>query len=263
VVAEAHEHGAGRGAVGCGQPTTAGASHEPYSCADLPRRRSHHRADDRTRRLRSAHSGLTTLEPTKALDDLETVTHETGNAILRQARRPSGTSLMRRSWHSTASSVVPSRSWPMGTRVSPSRAASVLDTVAQVCQQGDPPTHVLPSNAVLPPHHGMSITRGLQEWVVLEPAPAMPLPELVFALVAVIKPNAGAAEVLTACGCRTVRARECWRNSCCGVVLERSCCRRRTRAIGGNGAPVASRLLVGRPYRSATLKARRESSSPA
>jgi len=28
---------------------------------------------------------LTTLEPTTALDDLETVTHETGNAILRRA----------------------------------------------------------------------------------------------------------------------------------------------------------------------------------
>jgi hypothetical protein len=39
----------------------------------------------------------------------------------------------------------------------------------QVCQQGDPSTHVLPGNAVLPPHRGIIMTRGLQEWACLLP----------------------------------------------------------------------------------------------
>jgi hypothetical protein len=31
----------------------------------------------------------------------------------------------------------------------------------QVCQHQDAGTHVMPGNAVLPPHHGLIITRGL------------------------------------------------------------------------------------------------------
>ncbi len=48
----------------------------------------------------------------------------------------------------------------------------------QVCQHPDTQTHVMPGNAVLPPHHGMIITRGLQEWACLLPQ------ELSFAAVA-------------------------------------------------------------------------------
>src|SRR5262245_25994659 len=48
----------------------------------------------------------------------------------------------------------------------------------QVCQHADSQPHVMPGNAVLPPHNGMIITRGLQEWTCLLPQ------ELSFATVA-------------------------------------------------------------------------------
>jgi len=48
----------------------------------------------------------------------------------------------------------------------------------QVCQHQDAGTHVMPGNTVLPPHHGLIITRGLQEWACLLPQ------ELSFAAVA-------------------------------------------------------------------------------
>ena len=48
----------------------------------------------------------------------------------------------------------------------------------QVCVHQATQQHVLPGNAVLPPRHGMIITRGLQEWTCLLPQ------ELPFASVA-------------------------------------------------------------------------------
>ncbi len=48
----------------------------------------------------------------------------------------------------------------------------------QVCQHTDTQTHIMPSNAVLPSHKGMIITRGMQEWACLLPQ------ELSFAAVA-------------------------------------------------------------------------------
>ncbi len=39
----------------------------------------------------------------------------------------------------------------------------------QVCSHAETQTHVMPGNAVLPPHHGIIITRGLQEWACLLP----------------------------------------------------------------------------------------------
>jgi hypothetical protein len=48
----------------------------------------------------------------------------------------------------------------------------------QVCQHADTQSQVMPGNAVLPPHNGMIITRGLQEWACLLPQ------ELSFATVA-------------------------------------------------------------------------------
>jgi hypothetical protein len=53
-----------------------------------------------------------------------------------------------------------------------------LSLSRQVCQHPDTQTHVMPGNAVLPPHHGLIITRGLQEWACLLPQ------ELSFAAVA-------------------------------------------------------------------------------
>jgi hypothetical protein len=53
-----------------------------------------------------------------------------------------------------------------------------LELARQVCQHPDTHAHVMPGNAVLPAHHGMIITRGLQEWACLLPQ------ELPFAAVA-------------------------------------------------------------------------------
>ncbi|MDQ4076818.1 MAG: hypothetical protein M3220_11315 [Chloroflexota bacterium] len=53
-----------------------------------------------------------------------------------------------------------------------------LELSRQVCYHPATQTHSIPGNAVLPPHHGMIITRGLQEWACLLPQ------ELPFASVA-------------------------------------------------------------------------------
>jgi len=39
----------------------------------------------------------------------------------------------------------------------------------QVCSHPPTQSHVIPGNAVLPPHNGIIITRGLQEWACLLP----------------------------------------------------------------------------------------------
>jgi len=39
----------------------------------------------------------------------------------------------------------------------------------QICSHPHTQTHVIPGNAVLPPHRGIIITRGLQEWACLLP----------------------------------------------------------------------------------------------
>jgi hypothetical protein len=42
-----------------------------------------------------------------------------------------------------------------------------LELARQVCQHPDTHAHVMPAHVVLPAHHGMIITRGLQEWACL------------------------------------------------------------------------------------------------
>ncbi len=39
----------------------------------------------------------------------------------------------------------------------------------QICSHPHTQTHVIPGNAALPAHHGIIITRGLQEWACLLP----------------------------------------------------------------------------------------------
>ena len=53
-----------------------------------------------------------------------------------------------------------------------------LSLSRQVCSHTQTQTHVMPGNAALPPHNGIIITRGLQEWACLLPQ------ELTFASVA-------------------------------------------------------------------------------
>ena len=45
----------------------------------------------------------------------------------------------------------------------------MLSLSRQVCSHPPTQTHVLPGNAALPPHNGIIITRGLQEWACLLP----------------------------------------------------------------------------------------------
>src|SRR6266498_523656 len=53
-----------------------------------------------------------------------------------------------------------------------------LELARQVCCHPALQTHIMPGNSLLPPHHGIIITRGLQEWACLLPQ------ELPFAAVA-------------------------------------------------------------------------------
>jgi hypothetical protein len=122
---------------------------------------------------------VATLDPTTTLDDLETVTQQTGNAILRR--------VLQAQWELIDAALViqhRQRGVPQPVAADghePVTVASrfgILTLSRQVCQHGPAQPHVLPGNAVLPSHHGIIITRGLQEWACLLPQ------ELPFASVA-------------------------------------------------------------------------------
>ncbi len=119
------------------------------------------------------------FQPATALDKLETATHETGNAILRR--------VLQAQWETLDTALAEEyreRCLPESIMLDghePLTVASRFGTVElarQVCFHPDTQHHVLPANAVLPPHGGMIITRGLQEWACLLPQ------ELPFASVA-------------------------------------------------------------------------------
>jgi hypothetical protein len=96
---------------------------------------------------------VSALQPETALDELETTTHETGNAILRRTL------------------LFPPQ-LVHGDGHEPVTVASRFGTLAlsrQVCSHPSMQTHIIPGNAVLPPHNGIIITRGLQEWACLLP----------------------------------------------------------------------------------------------
>src|SRR4029453_8494878 len=84
--------------------------------------------------------------------------------------KPNGNRLMPNCRSSTASLFPPAVVHADGHE--PITVASRFGTLTlprQVCQHQDTGTHVMPGNAVLPPHHGLIITRGLQEWACLLP----------------------------------------------------------------------------------------------
>jgi hypothetical protein len=120
-----------------------------------------------------------TLQPITALDDLETLTHETGHLILRR--------VLQAQWDIIDTALVAQHrrdALPQSVIADghePVTVASRFGTLQlsrQVCQHTELQTHALPGNAVLPLHHGIIITRGLQEWACLLPQ------ELSFASVA-------------------------------------------------------------------------------
>jgi hypothetical protein len=122
---------------------------------------------------------ITVLQPETTLDELETITHTTGNAMLRR--------LLQAQWDIIDTQLTEQhrRSFPPGVVHADGRESvtlasrfGTLKLSRQVCQHADTQSHVMPGNAVLPPHNGMITTRGLQEWACLLPQ------ELSFATVA-------------------------------------------------------------------------------
>lgn len=122
---------------------------------------------------------LSTFQPATALDELEAITHETGNAILRRVLQAQWETLDTTLTEDYRQQCSPEPITLDGHE--PLTVASRFGTLAlsrQVCLHSATQQHVLPANAVLPPHRGILITRGLQEWACLLPQ------ELPFASVA-------------------------------------------------------------------------------
>jgi len=112
----------------------------------------------------------TALQPATALDKLETMTHETGNAILR--------CVLQAQWETLDTTLAQQYRQRFSPKTltadghEPLTVASrfgTLELMRQVLVHHDSHQHVLPGNTVLPPHNGMITTRGLQEWACLLP----------------------------------------------------------------------------------------------
>jgi len=113
---------------------------------------------------------VASLQPETALDALEATTQESGTTILRR--------LLHAQWDEVDAALVAQHC----ARVAPARVQQdgqetvtvasrfgLLHLARQVCVDPHTQSHSMPSNAVLPPHGGMIITRGLQEWCCLLP----------------------------------------------------------------------------------------------
>jgi hypothetical protein len=124
-----------------------------------------------------------TLQPETALDELETSTQETGNAILRRVLQAQWDSIVTELTEHHRQQFFPQpvhgdghESVTVASRFT--QRVPALTLSRQLCSDPLAQSHVMPGNAALPPHHGIIITRGLQKWVCLLPQ------ELPFASVA-------------------------------------------------------------------------------
>ncbi len=113
---------------------------------------------------------VATLQPETALDALETTTQEIGTTILRH--------LLHAQWDQIDAALVAQHCAQMAPAVvqkdgqetvTVASRFGLLHLARQVCADPQTQSHTLPGNAVLPPHGGMIITRGLQEWCCLLP----------------------------------------------------------------------------------------------
>ena len=108
------------------------------------------------------------LQPETALDALEATTQEIGTTILRRLRHAqwaeSDAALVAQHCAQVAPAVVHQDGQEAVTVAS---RFGLLHLSRQVCLDPRTQSHTLPGNAVLPPHGGMIITRGLQEWCCL------------------------------------------------------------------------------------------------
>ncbi len=113
---------------------------------------------------------VTALQPETALDALEATTQEIGTTILRR--------LLHAQWAEIDAALVAQHCVQVAPAVvqhdgqeavTVASRFGLLHLNRQVCVDPRTQSHTLPGNAVLPPHGGMIITRGLQEWCCLLP----------------------------------------------------------------------------------------------
>ena len=113
---------------------------------------------------------VTTLQPETALDALEATTQEIGTTILRR--------LLHAQWDEIDAALVAQHCAQMAPAVvqqdghetvTVASRYGLLHLARQVCVDPRTHSHILPGNAALPPHGGIIITRGLQEWCCLLP----------------------------------------------------------------------------------------------
>ena len=109
-------------------------------------------------------TNVTALHSETALDDLETTTHQTGTAILRRVLQAQWDVIDAALVAQHRQDVLPQSVIADGhAPITVVSRFGTLQLSRQVCHHMEFQTHALPGNAVLPPHHGSIITRGLQE----------------------------------------------------------------------------------------------------
>jgi len=110
------------------------------------------------------------LQPETALDALEATTQEIGTTILRRLVHAQWAEVDAALVAQHCAQVAPARVQQDGQEtVTVASRFGLLHLARQVCVDPRTQSHTLPGNAVLPPHAGMIITRGLQEWCCLLP----------------------------------------------------------------------------------------------
>ncbi len=113
---------------------------------------------------------VATLQPETALDALEAATHEIGTTILRRLLHAQWAEIDAALVAQHCAQVAPARVHQDGQEaITVASRFGLLHLSRQVCVDPRTQSHILPGNAVLPPHAGMIITRGLQEWCCLLP----------------------------------------------------------------------------------------------
>ncbi len=106
---------------------------------------------------------ITTLQPETALDELETTTHETGNAILRRVLQAQWDLIDAELTEHYRQHVSPEQIIADGhASITVASRFGSLTLSRQVFFHRDTQTHTMPANTILPPHHGLIITCGLQ-----------------------------------------------------------------------------------------------------
>ena len=98
---------------------------------------------------------VTTLQPETALDELETTTLETGNAVLRRLVQSQWDTIDARLTELHRQRFSPELVTADGHEtITVASRFGTLELKRQVCCHADTQTHLMPGNAVLPVHNG-------------------------------------------------------------------------------------------------------------